>query len=65
MKIIHLITLFLVVLGGVHVILGTLGIDMLGTLLGTGVHMTVINFVIVLGTVYYVLPMLKTHLASH
>ncbi|MBN8544053.1 MAG: hypothetical protein J0M34_07305 [Alphaproteobacteria bacterium] len=65
MKIIHLITLFLVVLGGVHTIFSTLGIDMLGTLLGSGIHMTIIHFVIGLGTVYYVLPMLKSHLASH
>jgi uncharacterized membrane protein YuzA (DUF378 family) len=65
MKIIHLIALFLVVLGGVHVALGAIGIDMFGTLLGTGVHMTVINFLIGIATVYYVLPMLKTHLAVH
>lgn len=65
MKIIHLITLFLVVLGGTHTIFGTMGIDMLGTLLGSGIHMTIIHFVIGLGTVYYVLPMLKSHLASH
>ena len=65
MKIIHLITLFLVVLGGLHLVLHTVGIDLLGMVLGAGVHLTVINLVIGLGTVYYVFPMLRSHLVAH
>ncbi len=65
MKIIHLITLFLVVAGGLHSVLHTIGIDLFGQILGAGAHMTIINLVIGLGTVYYVFPMLKSHLATH
>jgi uncharacterized membrane protein YuzA (DUF378 family) len=65
MKIIHLIALFLVVLGGLGSVLSTIGIDMWGTIIGAGTHMTIINLVIGLGTVYYVFPMLKSHLNAH
>jgi uncharacterized membrane protein YuzA (DUF378 family) len=65
MKIIHLIALLLVVMGGIHAVLFTAGIDIFGTVFGAGVHMTVINLVIGLATVYYVFPMLKTHINAH
>ncbi len=65
MKIIHLITLFLVVLGGLNLVLTTVGVDLLGILLGAGIHITILHLVIGLGTVYYVFPMLRSHLAAH
>ncbi len=65
MKIVHLIALLLVVVGGFHAVLATVGIDVFGTVFGAGVHMTLINLVIGLATVYYVFPMLKSHLNAH
>ncbi|MBY0355764.1 MAG: hypothetical protein K2Q12_08565 [Rickettsiales bacterium] len=62
MKLFHLIALLLVVVGGIHAILSAIGVNVLGSVLGVGVHMTVLNLVIGLSTVYYVFPILKSHL---
>lgn len=65
MKIVHLIALLLVIIGGFNAVLATVGIDVLGTMFGDSVHETLINLVIGLATIYYVAPMLKTHINAH
>jgi uncharacterized membrane protein YuzA (DUF378 family) len=62
MKLIHLIALLLVVVGGIHAVLSAVGVNVLGGVLGVGVHMTVLNLVIGLATIYYVSPILRSHL---
>lgn len=62
MKLIHLIALVLVVVGGIHAVLSAVGVNMLGGILGVGVHMTVLHLVIGLATIYYVFPILRSHL---
>lgn len=61
MKLIHLIALLLVVIGGFHAVLSIVGLNILG-IFGTGVHVVVLNLVIGLATIYYVFPILKSHL---
>ena len=62
MKIVHLISLLLVVLGGVHAVLGTIGMNLFGTVFGGGMIVTVLQLVIGIATIYYVFPLLKTRL---
>jgi uncharacterized membrane protein YuzA (DUF378 family) len=64
MKMIHVLTLFLVVLGGMHYALMGFGTDLIGTIFGTGTNLTILHIVIGLSTLYHVTPMLKTHLAT-
>lgn len=63
MKMIHVITLFLVILGGLHFALTGFGINLLTAVFG-GLNMTLLYIVIGLSTVYHVMPLLRTHLAA-
>ncbi len=63
MKVIHVITLFLVILGGLHFALTGFGINLLGAVFG-GMNLTVLYIVMGVSTIYHVLPVLRTHLAS-
>jgi uncharacterized membrane protein YuzA (DUF378 family) len=63
MKMIHVITLFLVILGGLHFALTGFGINLLGTVFG-GVNLTVLYIVMGISTIYHVVPVLKTHLST-
>lgn len=62
MKIVHMIALLLVVLGGVHAVLSVAGINLLGMVIGGGQVLTVIQLIIGIATIYYVFPLLKTRL---
>lgn len=64
MKMIHVLTLFLVVLGGMHFTMMGFGVNLIGTIFGTGTNLTFLHIVIGLSTLYHVTPMLKTHLAA-
>lgn len=63
MKMIHVLTLFLVMLGGLHFALTGLGINLLTTLFG-GTNLTILYIVMGVSTLYHVMPMLKTHLTA-
>jgi uncharacterized membrane protein YuzA (DUF378 family) len=63
MKLIHVITLFLVILGGLHFALTGFGINLLPTIFA-GMNLTVLYVVMGVSTILYVLPILRTHLDS-
>ena len=64
MKMIHVITLFLVVIGGLHLALTGLGINLLGTVLGVTTNLTMLYVVIGISTIYHIVPMLKHNLTT-
>lgn len=61
MKVIHVITLFLVILGGLHFALTGFGISLLPAIFGTA-NLTILYIVMGVSTIYHVLPVLRTHL---
>ena len=63
MKMVHVITLFLVILGGLHFALTGFGINLLTAVFG-GLNMTLLYIVIGLSTIYHVMPLFRTHVAS-
>ncbi len=63
MKVIHVITLFLVILGGLHFALTGFGINLLTAVFG-GMNLTILYIVMGVSTIYHVLPILRTHLDS-
>jgi uncharacterized membrane protein YuzA (DUF378 family) len=63
MKMIHVITLFLVILGGLHFALTGFGINLLTAVFG-GTNLTILYIVMGVSTIYHVLPVLRTHLAA-
>lgn len=64
MKLFQVLTLFFVVLGGLHFALIGFGIDLLGSVFGAGTHMTTLYIIMGLSTLYHVLPMLTTKLSA-
>ena len=62
MKIFHVLTLLLVVIGGLHFALNGIGIDLLGTVFGQ--HIAAFHIAIGLATLYHVVPSLKAKLAA-
>lgn len=64
MKMIHVITLFLVVIGGLHFALTGLGINLLGTVFGVGTNLTMFYMLIGLSTLYHVVPLLQGKLTT-
>ena len=64
MKLFHVLTLFLVVIGGLHFALTGVGIDLLGAVFGTGGHITTLYIIMGLSTLYHVVPMLTTKLGT-
>lgn len=62
-KVIHVLTLFLVILGGLHFALTGFGINLLSALFG-GMNLTILYIVMGLSTIVHVMPVLRTHLAS-
>lgn len=63
MKMIHVISLLLVVLGGFNFALSGIGINLFHTMFG-GANLTILYIVIGVSTLYHVVPVLKTHLAA-
>lgn len=63
MKLVHVITLFLVILGGLHFALTGFGINLLTAVFG-GLNMTLLYIVIGLSTIFHVMPLLRTHWTS-
>ena len=63
MKMIHVIALLLVVLGGVHFALSGLGINLLAILFGGG-HLAVLYIAMGVSTLYVAMPALKAKLAA-
>ena len=61
MKLIHVISLLLVVIGGLHFALTAIGINLLGMVFGT-LNMSIINLLIGLAIVNHVLPSVKSEL---
>jgi uncharacterized membrane protein YuzA (DUF378 family) len=63
MKMVHVITLFLVILGGLHFALTGFGINLLGTVFH-GSNLTILYIVMGVSTIYHVMPLLRAHLAA-
>jgi uncharacterized membrane protein YuzA (DUF378 family) len=64
MKMIHVITLFMAIIGGMHFVLtGIGGTDLITTIFGT-THTTLIHLIIGASIMWHVTPMIKTHLAT-
>lgn len=63
MKMIHVISLLLVILGGVHFVLTGLGIGFLTTIFG-GSNLTVLYVLMGISTLHHMIPVFKTHLAT-
>ena len=64
MKLIHVLTLFFVVIGGLHFALSGIGIDLLGSLLGAGGHLTAFYVILGLSILYHGVPMLTNKLST-
>lgn len=64
MKLIHVLMLFMVVIGGLHFALAGVGIDLLGAVFGAGSHLTILYIIMGLSTLYYVVPMLTAKLST-
>ena len=62
MKLIHVLMLFLVVIGGLHFALSGIGIDLVGSLFGT--NMSVFYVIMGLSTLYYAVPVLTEKLGK-
>jgi uncharacterized membrane protein YuzA (DUF378 family) len=62
-KVIHVITLFLVILGGLHFALTGFGIALLPAIFGT-LNLTILYIVMGVSTIYHVAPLLRTHLSA-
>lgn len=61
MKLIHVLSLLLVILGGLHFALTGFGIDLLGAIFGHA-NLTVLYMVMGFSTIYHVMPLIKTDL---
>ena len=62
MKIVHLIALLLVILGGIHAVLSVAGINLFGMIIGGSQVLTVVQLIIGIATIYYVFPLLKARI---
>jgi len=62
MKLIQVLMLFFVVIGGLHFALSGIGIDLIGALFGT--NMSVLYVIMGLSTLYYAVPVLTNKLSS-
>lgn len=64
MKMIHVITLILATIGGIHLTMMGFGHDIIGSIFGSGDHMTMVHIAIGLSTLWHIGPMLKTQIAA-
>lgn len=64
MKILHVLSLFFLVIGGLHFVLHGFGVDLIGAVFGSGVHMMTLYILIGLSTLYHGVPMLTTKLSA-
>lgn len=62
MKLINVLMLFLVVIGGLHFALSGIGIDLVGALFGT--EMSFLYVLMGLSTLYYAVPVLNEKLSK-
>jgi uncharacterized membrane protein YuzA (DUF378 family) len=63
MKMVDVISLFLVVLGGLHFALTGLGVNMLGAMFG-GANLTILYIAMGVSTLYHVGPMFTAKLSA-
>lgn len=63
MKMIHVLSLFLVILGGVHFALAGFGVDLLGMIFG-GANLTILYIAMGVSTLYHVIPVFKAQVAA-
>lgn len=63
MKLIHVLSLLLVVIGGLHYALTAIGIDLLGMVFGS-LNMAIVNLLIGIAIVHHVLPSVKAELGA-
>lgn len=63
MKMIQIISVFMVILGGLHFALLGLGINVLGMIFG-GANIAIIHIVIGVSTLYHIVPMFKARIAA-
>ena len=63
MKLIHVISLFLVILGGLHLVLTGLGVNFLVTIFG-GANLSILFILMGVSILHHGIPVLKSHLAA-
>ena len=63
MKLIHVMSLLLIVIGGLHFALTAIGMDVLGVLFGS-INMNVVNLLIGLAILHHVLPSVKAAIGA-
>ena len=63
MKLVHLISMVLVVLGGLHFALLGVGVNLLGMIFGSA-DIAIIHVVIGVAILHHVLPVVKSRLAA-
>lgn len=64
MKMIHVLSLLLVIFGGLHFVLTGIGINLIGAVFGTG-NLTVLYTLMGISTLYHVMPLIKTTPSTH
>jgi uncharacterized membrane protein YuzA (DUF378 family) len=64
MKIIHVLSLLFVVIGGLHFALSGFGVDLVGAVFGSGAHIATLYIIMGLSTLYHTVPMLTGKLST-
>lgn len=64
MKLVHVLMLLFVVIGGLHFALTGIGIDLIGSLFGVGAHLAVLYIIMGLSTLYLSVPLLTSKLST-
>jgi uncharacterized membrane protein YuzA (DUF378 family) len=59
MKLVHVLSLLLVIFGGLHFALTGIGINLIGTIFGTA-NLTVLYTLMGISTLYHVMPLIKS-----
>lgn len=66
MKMIHVVTLLLVLIGGINwTLFGLMGLNLVTSIFGTGVLATLVYLLITGATVYLVMPMFTKTVTAH
>lgn len=62
MKILHIITLLLVLIGGINWgLVGITGLNIVSTIFGAGIITTIIYILVAISSIYHIFPMITKH----
>lgn len=63
MKMIHVIAMFLVIIGGIHFALTGIGIDLFGAIFG-GANLMILYIAIGVSTLYFAIPVFRAKISA-